>query len=346
MLDKKIKLVIVILGIASLWVISGLLKPSAKPETALLKEKITPHAEESLAVLKKRYLKVNATIKAKNLNKIGSEVNGIIKKQLVFEGQKVQKDDLLFVIENQTILARINSCKSNLTAMEIRYNSTLKLFKDGLASKVQLEDATARLNDAKSDLISAESALQNTEIRAPFAGTIDNIIMKEGDLIITTDQKRNLIATIVNLDQDEIIAYISSKERSLLKGSKNQEVIIETNQGLSIKVKVIFISSAADEATGTYLVKAVAPNTSDLVDGEAATMKISLGEVMAHKVPLSALIINSDGDLAIKRLEGNKIFTNKIELVEEDETSVWITGSDLPEKSNIILVGHYYAEDR
>ena len=342
LLNHKLKIVVIILGVVGFWMISGLRQKTEKPQITVFAEKMKPQFVASQAILKNKYLTTNAIVKAKNFIRVSSEISGLVKQKFVKEGQRVKVGDLLFTIENETVAGRIDMGKSSLKVAQMQYDTIDKLFKKGLSSKLALEDALANLNNAKTNLAAAETLLNQTRIKAPFSGTINDIYVLPGDFV-NPASGRNILAAIVNLDDDEITAYISSKEKALLNGV-NQLVRIYNNKGHSVMSRISAVSNTADEATSTYKVTAYTKNDVKLFDGETVTMQILLGKFMSHKVPLSALIIDKDGNLAVKRIEGEKILTDNVEIVDEEEGAVWITG--LPEKSNIILVGHYYAEDR
>ena len=116
-----------------------------------------------------------------------------------------------------------------------------------------------------------------------------------------------------------------------------KEAIIIDSNNQSLNAKIIFIASSADDKTGTFVVKAQASNDLNLSDGEAIKLKIKVGEFKAHHIPISALIIDKDGDLSVKILSNNKIEKHKISIVDESENGIWISG--IPDKCEIVLIG-------
>ena len=205
-LDKKVKIVLIIAAVVIIWLLSGLMKkPEIVEKTKIDTQKIIPKSQDSQAILKEKVLKVTGTVKAKNYIKIASEVTGIVQEKLVEEGTQVKEGDLLFVVENQSLLANIKSAESNLVAAELKYQSVEALFKKDLASKLQLEEATNLVNTAKATLASAKAALSHTEIRAPFSGTMEEIFISKGEVVTNYPGGQNILAKIVNSNDDEVI---------------------------------------------------------------------------------------------------------------------------------------------
>ena len=203
-----------------------------------------------------------------------------------------------------------------------------------------VKNAKTALNAAEADLAAAQIALGNSFIIAPFDGVIDSIFVQEGDMLSNMGSGQSLIGKFINMKSVVVKAYASQKEREEIQNS-NEAVIINDN-GQTSDAKITLISSSADQHNGTFLIKAVSNNSISLVDGESVKLKVKVGDVQAHNVPVSTLIIDKDGDLAVKAIDENKsIKEYKTIIIDEDDKGVWITG--LPEKCEVILAGQSYS---
>jgi multidrug efflux system membrane fusion protein len=163
---------------------------------------------------------------------------------------------------------------------------------------------------------------------------IDELTVQEGDLVSNVGAGYTTLGRFIDLSSIEAKAYLSQFERSQI--ISNEGGVIVKNPKESIPAKITFIAQAADEQTGTFLVKAVGENSIKLVDGEAVTLKIKVGDVKSHNVPISSLLVDNAGDLAVNTVdEQNQVQQFKVTLVDEDDKGMWISG--LPEKCKVVL---------
>lgn len=338
---KKLKtisnknIILIIISIVFLWMLSGLLRSKEKIETADIVSNIQVKTKPSESQSKEKYLTFSGTSFAKNNIHLFTQVTGRVVKQFVFEGAILKAGDNIVEIQNDALIERVEQMKHSVQSAKLKYESIVQLAKQNLNSKLDVEEAKKNLNAAETDLIAAQTALQNTYITAPFNGRIDSIFIKEGDVVSNIGAGQSVIGRFIDLTTIEARAYLSQKERNEIKDSKEAIIIDSNNQ--SLNAKIIFIASSADDKTGTFVVKAQASNDLNLSDGEAIKLKIKVGEFKAHHIPISALIIDKDGDLSVKILSNNKIEKHKISIVDESENGIWISG--IPDKCEIVLIG-------
>jgi multidrug efflux system membrane fusion protein len=254
----------------------------------------------------------------------------------VKDGDQLKAGDKILQIRNEALAKRVAHMEQALESAKLQYKSADELSKRKLGSELNLENAALALKAAEADLTSARTTFDNSIFMAPFDGIIDNISVKEGDLVANFGAGHSTIGRFINLESVEARAYLSQYERNEIYES--EEAIIIKNDDEQISAKITFIAKSANPNTGTFLVKAVGENAIKIVDGEAISLKIKVGDVQSHNVPISAVILDKSGDLSIKILEkNNQVKEVKINLVDEDDKGVWIAG--LPQQCKIILAG-------
>ena len=139
-----------------------------------------------------------AKLESANSAAISSKLSGRIKTLLVHESQEVDQGDLLVRIDDQEIRAAIKALQAQLLFAEkqrnyskTQYQRNLALFEAGGLAQEKLEDsevnlsrAAATVEELEQKISSLKNELDYLAIKAPFAGIIGTIFLRQGDLAV------------------------------------------------------------------------------------------------------------------------------------------------------------------
>ena len=180
--------------------------------------------------------------------------------------------------------------------------------------------------------------LNRTEVKAPFAGYIEQIV-KPGNFL----ERGQVCATIIQLDPISFIAGVPEYDINKVRIGQNVGVKLVTGQ--TIKGKLTFVSKSASPDTRTFVVESQIPNPEGSVkDGLTANMTIEIDKVMAHKISPSILLLNDEGKLGIRIVtENNAAMFQEINILEDSEDGLWVT--NIPNTVEIIIQGQGFVED-
>ena len=180
--------------------------------------------------------------------------------------------------------------------------------------------------------------LNRTEVKAPFAGYIEQIV-KPGNFL----ERGQVCATIIQLDPISFIAGVPEYDINKVRIGQNVGVKLVTGQ--TIKGKLTFVSKSASPDTRTFVVESQIPNPAGSVkDGLTANMTIEIDKVMAHKISPSILLLNDEGKLGIRIVtENNAAMFKEINILEDSEDGLWVT--NIPNIVEIIVQGQGFVED-
>jgi len=196
----------IIIGLLSLVILAGVAykgkalmekrKEEIVNEPLPQKEKLTVSLTKPKEGSLEQREKFLATIESQKSVKISTKMAGYIKKVYVSEGQIVKKGTLLATIDDSDINSNIDILKTNLAqqqndlalAKQI-YMRNQKLYNIGGLAKEQLDTSHVVLQGKKSIIQSTRQKIAQLQeqkrylnIKAPFGGEVENIIMYEGDL--------------------------------------------------------------------------------------------------------------------------------------------------------------------
>lgn len=262
-----------------------------------------------------------------------SEIKTKVKKIHKQKGQLVKKGDLLIELDARNWYARVAQTKANLEQKQLEKDSAEKLVKKGLYNQGQMAMANTAFASAKADYINAKLMLDSTKIRAPFSGLFDQRFVEEGTYI----QENALLATILEFSPYLVTGQVAEKDASFIKIGDSAQAKLIT--GDTVKGKVRFIASEADENTRTFPLEVAIDNPSGIMTaGITAKIEISRGMAFANKISPAILILDQQGQLGIKAInQQHKVVFVPVEIIKAQGNGVWVTG--IGEFADIITVG-------
>ena len=90
-------------------------------------------------------------------------------------GDKVKKEEILFIFDNQQAMTEYNSLKREVEDREKKVAILSNLVNEGAAAEMTLIDQSLLLNDAQKRFKSSQIRLENTSIVSPVDGVISQI---------------------------------------------------------------------------------------------------------------------------------------------------------------------------
>ena len=179
--------------------------------------------------------------------------------------------------------------------------------------------------------------LNRTEVKAPFSGYLEQIV-KPGNFL----DRGQVCATIIQLDPITFIAEVP--EFNINKVEPGQNVILSLITGEIVEGNLTFVSKSASDSTRTFKVESQVTNINGTIrDGITAEMTIKTKKLLAHQISPSILMLNDDGKLGIRSVKNSIVEFHEVEILEDSETGIWITG--IPESIELIVQGQGFVEN-
>ena len=179
--------------------------------------------------------------------------------------------------------------------------------------------------------------LNRTEVKAPFSGYLEQIV-KPGNFL----ERGQVCATIIQLNPITFIAEVP--EFNINKVESGQNVILNLITGEIVEGNLTFVSKSASDSTRTFKVESQVTNINGAIrDGITAEMTIKTKKLLAHQISPSILMLNDDGKLGIRSVKNSIVEFHEVEILEDSETGIWITG--IPESIELIVQGQGFVEN-
>ncbi len=288
----------------------------------------TVHASEQ-----PRILSVRGRTQNKRSVIIQSQVSGIVVERPVERGDVVNEGDLLCRISVEDREVGYAEARAAVEQAKIEFEGSQKLQKQGLQSETAIAQTRARLAAAEAILERRRLEQERLNIRAPFHGVIEEKHMEVGQFVSSGSS----CVTLVDLDPMLFVGSVTESELRYLVPGQIARARLST--GEVIEGEVTFVAKTADEATRTYRINIEVDNSDFLIpSGLTAQIQIPVETVRAQKISPALLVLDDEGQLGVRTIDGNDIVQfNPINIVIDEPDGVWVTG--LPEAARLIVVG-------
>lgn len=278
---------------------------------------------------------------------IRAQEKGYLQNIYVDEGQTVEAGQLLFRIMPKMYEAELLKAKAEAKAAQIELENTKLLADKNVVSKNELAVAKAKLEQANAETALAKLHLSFTEIRAPFAGTIDRLPLKLGSLIDEGDLLTSLS------DNSQVFAYFNVSEPEYLnyeqtiknKGKQQVDLMMANGEMLKSKGTVETIESEFDNETGNIAFRARFNNPNRLLkNGETGRIQMVVPLKHALIIPQKASYELQDKKFVFVVGNNGKVHSQEIKITGE-LPDIYIVASGLVPSDKIVLEGVQKVKD-
>lgn len=130
------------------------------------------------------YIEVTGTVESDKNIIISPEIGGVIEKMYVEQGQNVKAGQALAKIDDLLIRKQIAELKVALELAKTIFEKQESLWKEKIGTEVQYLQAKNNKESLESRLSSAYAQLSKTVVKAPFSGTVQTVLAKEGEMVV------------------------------------------------------------------------------------------------------------------------------------------------------------------
>jgi multidrug efflux system membrane fusion protein len=261
-----------------------------------------------------------ATVKADNETELSFKVGGIIDQigpephHDWDEGSTVKAGDLLARLNQADFRNALASAKAAAELADANNERLNKLLAKNVVSRQEVDKAKADAETAKAQLQQAEQSLRDSELRAPFNGTVLARLANSGETVGAGKP----VLRFGDLSVASVELGVPDRLVVLFKVGNDIDVKISALQGRpALRGKISEVGVAASNAGRLYRVVIKVPNPDGIIkSGMTATVKAGAASTAAAGqvvVPLSALIAPPE-----PRLEANKPRTQLAVFVVKD----------------------------
>jgi multidrug efflux system membrane fusion protein len=333
---------------AGLWILSGYLMPrepaeskaapqagDAKPDkrfrVAVVETNVVPHS---------RKLQVSGRTEADRHVVTFARTNGILEELRVHRGSRVKKGEIVAVLADEARQAQVMQAKAQLEQKRIELAAKRRLLATNAVPKLELDNVEAQFKAAEAAVATAEAERDRGIIRAPWDGVITEVSQVGTAAFAFTGKE---VVQIVGLDPMLAVVEVSERRVGNIRVGDTAEVRVVSGQTREGRIR--YVSKSAIQATHTYRVEVQMDNADHAIpDGITAEVTIPLSPVPATRVPRSALVFSSAGDIGVRTVDENaKVGFAPTTIVEDDQNFMWLAG--VPDGARVIVQGQDFVRE-
>lgn len=264
-----------------------------------------------------------------------SSRNGRIVEININNGDYVKQGDVLLKLENNGLREKINSLKAKIKELKIQKESSKELFKQELISESEYITVDSNLEQALSDLEITKKEFNDTIIKAPFSGYINDFDQEIGDLISVN----NIIGTISNLDAIKI--KVKVPEVDIFKFNKNDKAKIYYNN-TALEGTIKYIENVGSKQTQTFDVEVISEEKDNLISGTTTKVTLYGNTYNVFKIPMHTIVLTEKGTVIRAVDNESKVKDIPVEIITGEKNVIVKPKNNIKLKSiNLITSGMY-----
>lgn len=338
--------VIVIVAVAA-WAMSG----GKKEEDINFKEE-----KVALKTLQNS-VTATGTIEAVTSVTVGTQVSGIVNKLYVDYNSQVKKGQVIAELDKTNLLSELNTAKANLASAQSSLNYQAAnmeryktLYKKGLVSADEYENALLTYRQAKEQVASSRENVQRAQtnlgyatITSPIDGTVISKSVEEGQTVAASFNTPELFTIAKDLTNMQVIANVDEADIGGVKEGDRVTFTVDAYPDDTFEgtVKQVRLEATTTNNVVTYEVVISAPNADlKLKPGLTANVTIYTQErsgvlAVANKalrftptketVGKDMKIVDCKGKNKVWTLNGNTLTAHPVTIGQSDGINTEIT---------------------
>ena len=258
-------IVIVVIAVAA-WVLSG----GKKEEEINFKEEAvkTENLQNSVTA--------TGTIEAVTSVTVGTQVSGIVNKLYVDYNSQVKKGQVIAELDKTNLLSELNTAKANLASAtsDLNYQAAnmsryQTLYKKGLVSADEYENALLTYRQAKEQVASSKESVQKAQtnlgyatITSPIDGTVISKSVEEGQTVAASFSTPELFTIARDLTNMQVVANVDEADIGGVKEGDRVTFTVDAYPDDTFEgtVKQVRLEATTTNNVVTYEVVISAPN--------------------------------------------------------------------------------------
>lgn len=257
--------VIVIVAVAA-WAMSG----GKKEEDINFKEE-----KVALKTLQNS-VTATGTIEAVTSVTVGTQVSGIVNKLYVDYNSQVKKGQVIAELDKTNLLSELNTAKANLASAQssLNYQAAYMeryktLYKKGLVSADEYENALLTYRQAKEQVASSKENVQRAQtnlgyatITSPIDGTVISKSVEEGQTVAASFNTPELFTIAKDLTNMQVVANVDEADIGGVKEGNRVTFTVDAYPDDTFEgtVKQVRLEATTTNNVVTYEVVISAPN--------------------------------------------------------------------------------------
>jgi len=201
---------------------------------------------------------------------VNPESSGTIRVIHVKEGQKVSKGQALVTIDAEILQSSISEIETQLEMATYMFEKQQKLMEEGVGVEIEYEQAKNQKKSLEKRIQTMRSQKGKSIVRAPFAGTIDDIMINIGEMASPAFP----LLRLVNNKYVTISASLSENLLGNIRVGSSVDLIIPSMNDTLIKAVITYKGNFIDPVNRTFRIQVDIKNNTLLLPNQLAKVNV------------------------------------------------------------------------
>lgn len=292
------------------------------------------------------YVRVVGNVETSNDIMISAEVNGRVIDYRVEEGAQVKKGQTIVKIDD----SKLKQEKARLEAMtsqtKEQYERLKKVYEeDGIGSELDYLNAKYAYEQSNSALESIKIDLENTNIKAPFNGEVEAIMVEEGEMVSPGMQ----VVRLIGSEAYKIVAGVPARYSDAVQVGDQVDVWFDTQVRDTLNSAINYVGGSINPQNRTFRIETRLPKNKTYKVDMIANMKLKTVEQSNVLVISEEFVYSKDNRYVVYVLseneEGKAVADEReVKLGLSYQTDV-IIEEGLAEGDQLITLGSAFLDD-
>jgi membrane fusion protein, multidrug efflux system len=250
-----------------------------------------------------------------------STVQGAVKSVDAVVGKQVKQGDLLVTADDYFAIKEYAIAKEAFDQIQKDYERSRQLSEEDAVTGQQLEQLKIQLDGANTKQLTLQRRLEDTRIKAPVSGTVNQVFVKKGGVLGTGSP----VCEIVNPSGLKVTAHVPERDLDLIE--KGQPVLLSENSGAgNTSEGVVAGLGVKPDRTGLYPVNiAVINMNGGIKPGMLLNAEISVsaqqavivipGSIIRSIEGVKGVFVSEDNRAVFREIVTGKKYNDKVEVI-------------------------------
>lgn len=255
--SKYIALGVVVL--ASLWILTADVKSreeisKGEVDSASANQAVIVQTRISHAQTIAKTLTLTGHVEPYRSVTLKAETAGQVVSTPAERSQRVNKNEVIVELAMNDREARLKQAEAALRQAKSDWQANLKLQQKGLHAKSSVLNYATQVAQAEALITQVQQEIQQTRIKAPFAGVLDQRSVVLGDFIDRADT----VAVLV--DDSRVLIHVQVPQQALASVQPNQQAQVRLVTNEVLTGTVAYIAHLPEPETRSFKVEIQVPN--------------------------------------------------------------------------------------
>lgn len=230
----------------------------AEEDTSLEAEGRTVNVETEMIGMDtfESFLRQIGTVTTAEDVQISAEVGGRIMEVLKREGSRVQEGETILRIDDRRLTQELRRLTAVTDQSKENYERLQRLYEeDGIGSEIELLNAKYTYEQNQALLESTKIDLENTAVKAPFNGTIENIMMEAGEMVTAGTP----LVRMISEGGKKITLGVPARYANVVDLGDEAEIWFDFDDEERYKLPITYIGNSIDPQNRTFRVEIALP---------------------------------------------------------------------------------------